>query len=196
MLQPSLHRTTLEPRYSTPIYTTILYASSNSVDEIVSYLNEYPEHFPSALREQLTQAAVDYLLLQPDELEMHDLYCYLRLWQSPSLPSNMRNQLFEKLKRIVETSVERSRDNWQTYSLNPLAVAPTPDSPFADRFREEINQNLDAIIESQGEDGGWLPNWSWAEEWPDAWGQAQREWSGSITLGSLRTLQAFGRIDM
>ncbi|MCA9881850.1 MAG: hypothetical protein KC708_02725 [Anaerolineae bacterium] len=163
--------------------------------EIVGYLNAYPEHFPATLREQLTQAVVDYLFEQPDELEMHDLYCYLRLWQSNSLPSDVSARMGTKLNRIVDKTVDRSRDNWQDYSLNPLAVAPGPDSPFAERFREEIDQNLDYIIETQGEDGAWLPNWSWGEQWPDAWAQAQREWGGIITLGNLRTLQSFGRID-
>jgi hypothetical protein len=169
---------------------------ANPRAEIVGYLNDYPEHFPAAMREQLTSAVVDYLLERPDTIKMHDLLCYMRLWNTRNLAQDLRSRILEQLRPIVENSVEQNRAGWQAYGLQPLSIASTPDSPFADRFQDAIEQNLDFIIETQAEHGGWMPTWSWGENWPDAWAQAQREWSGCITLDNLRTLHAYGRIDL
>jgi hypothetical protein len=61
-------------------------------------------------------------------------------------------------------------------------------------FTDEIPKNLDFIIEAQAEDGTWRPNWSWGEQWPDAWEEAKRDWTGVITLDNLRKLHVFGRL--
>ncbi len=69
----------------------------------------------------------------------------------------------------------------------------SPESPFADGFGDAIQQNLDFIIENQSEDGTWGPNWSWGG---DAWEQANRDWTGVLTLDNVRKLRAFGRIEI
>jgi hypothetical protein len=167
---------------------------SNPRAEIAGYLHQYREHFPDDMRKQVTQSVVDYLLQQPDEMEMHDLLCYIRLSETPSLPEQFRAPLLDKLKRIVNNTVARSPEQWKAYGLPPLAVISSPDSPFADAFQNEIPQNLDFIIASQGENGAWEPNWSWGDLWPDAWEQARRDWAGCLTLDNLGKLRAFNRL--
>jgi hypothetical protein len=169
---------------------------ANPRAEIAGYLNDYPEHFPAALREQVTASVIAYLSAQPGDMEMHDLFCYLRFWISENLPQMTRDRVLIKLTRIVDATVKRRRADWAGYGLNPLAVASKPDSPFAERLRAAIEENLDFVIETQADSGGWMPNWSWGDRWPDAWEQARDEWSGVLTLANLRTLHAFGRIDM
>ncbi|MEZ4667931.1 MAG: hypothetical protein R3E39_08455 [Anaerolineae bacterium] len=164
--------------------------------EIAGYLNSYPEHFPAAMREQMTESVIEYLFEQPVKMEMHDLLCYIRLWETKSLAQDIRSKMLDKLKAGVESLVQRDPASWHSYGLQPLWVASTPESPFADDMREAIEQNLDFVIDSQDENGGWMPNWSWGEQWPEAWAQAEREWSGNMTLGKLQTLHAFGRIDV
>lgn len=167
---------------------------SNPRAEIAGYLNQYPEHFPQEMSQQVTQSVVDYLLSQPDKLEMHDLLCYLRLWETPQLPDDTKTVLLEKLRRVVNNTVERNPEGWRQYGLPPLAVISTPDSPFAESFKDVIPQNLDFLLESQNEDGTWGPNWSWGDQWPEAWEQAKRDWTGVITLDNLRKLRIFGRL--
>ncbi len=167
---------------------------ANPRAEIVGYLYDYAEHFPAALRQELTDAVLSYLLAQPDTLEMHDLFCYLRLSETEGLPAENRARLMDKLKRIVDHSVETRREGWAAYGLPPLAVVASPESPFAEGLEEAIEQNLDFIMAAQTEQGAWMPNWSWGERWPEAWAEAQREWSGVITLGNLLTLKRFGRL--
>jgi hypothetical protein len=170
-------------------------SKSNPCAEIAGYLNEYAQNFPQTMRENVTQSVTNHLLNHPDHMEMHDLLCYIRLSESPNLPEDTRSKLLGKLKRIVDNTVERNPEAWKNYGLPPLAVIASPDSPFADSFRNEIQRNLDFIIESQSEDGTWGPNWSWGDQWPEAWAQAKRDWTGHITLDSLQKLKAFGRIE-
>ena len=165
--------------------------------EIVRYLHAYPEHFPTPMRNTVTQSVIDYLFSQPDDMDMFDLYCYIHLWKSEGLPKVTRSRIFDRLQQVVNNTVQRRPEDWKDYGLNPLSVASAPDSPFMnDMLREAVDQNLDFMIDAQNADGCWQPNWSWGEQWPAAWEQAKTEWSGLITLGNLRTLKAFGRIDI
>jgi hypothetical protein len=168
---------------------------SNPRAEIAGYVNEYAEHFPETLRETVTPSVVTHLLDQPDEMEMHDLLCYIRLSETPNLPDDLKAKVLDKLTRIVNNTVERSPEAWSNYGLQPLAVISSPESPFADAFKDEIQHNLDFMIENQGDDGTWQPNWSWGGQWPDEWEQAKRDWTGVITLDNLRKLQAFRGIE-
>jgi hypothetical protein len=165
---------------------------SNPRAEIAGYVCEYAEHFPDTMRESVTQSVVTHLLGQPDQMEMHDLLCSIRLSETPNLSEGLKGKMLEKLKRIVNNTVERNPKEWNNYGLQPLAVIASPESCFADDFREEIQHNLDFVIENQREDGTWQPNWSWGG---DDWEQAKRDWTGMLTLDNLRKLSAFGRIE-
>jgi len=169
-------------------------SKSNPRAEIAGYVNDYAQHFPDTMRISLTQSVIDHLLQQPDEMEMHDLLCYIRFYETQALPDNTKATLLEKLKRIVNKTAERDPAQWANYGLPPLAVIDSPESPFAAMFRDAIPPNLDFIIDSQSQDGTWGPNWSWGDQWPEAWERARRDWTGFITLHNLRKLHTFGRI--
>lgn len=163
--------------------------------EILGYLYDYAGHFPAAMREEVTSSVIVHLLSQPDEMEMHDLLCALRLLETRTLPENVRQPLRDKLTRAVQHNVSRDPESWRGYGLPPLGVVKSPDSPFAALFTAEIPLNLDFVIEQQGADGTWGPAWSWSERWPEAWKQAENDWRGVLTLDNLRVLKAFGRIE-
>jgi hypothetical protein len=161
--------------------------------EILGYVYDYAAHFPAVMREQLTGSVVTHLLSQPDEMEMHDLLCCLRLLETQSLSEAVREPLLEKLTAVVSHTVERNPDTWRGYGLPPLGVIKSPESLFAGLFTEVIPLNLDFLIEQQGADGTWGPAWSWGDVSPEAWAQAEREWRGTLTLGHLLVLKVFGR---
>ncbi|HEX2908793.1 MAG TPA: hypothetical protein VHO69_18120 [Phototrophicaceae bacterium] len=167
---------------------------SNPRAEIAGYVNEYAGYFPAEMRQSLTQSVLDTLFSQGDALEMHDLLCYLRFYETVQLPDHLRGPLLEKLKHIVNNTVARDPEQWKNYGLPPLAVISAPESPFAPAFRDEIEPNLDFLVTNQDDDGTWKPNWSWGGLWPEAWEQAERDWTGVITLENLRKLRAFGRL--
>ena len=90
--------------------------------------------------------------------------------------------------------VERDPDKWTTYGLQPLSFIHSSHSPFYPGLEKESAANLDYILRTQTEDGGWPLNWSWAEVDPAAWKTAEKEWRAVMTLEKLERLEGFHRI--
>lgn len=162
--------------------------------EILGYLYDSPQHAPAALRDALAHAVVTHLAALPDALEMHDLLCCIRLAERASLPEPWRMELSGKLQRSIACTVALQPDAWAQYALQPLAVAPSPDSQFAGQLATALPANLDYLIARQAEDGAWAPTWSWFGAFADDWPAAERAWKGVLTLVALRQLAAFGRL--
>ena len=167
---------------------------ANPTAEIVGYLWDWSGLVPAELRDRLTDAAVAHAELLPDEMEMHDMLCLLRLAETAALPQALEGRLMAKLQRAVDAVVVRDPAQWGGYCTKPLDVVRSPDSPFADVLGDAVGANLDYEIERQQDDGAWGTSWSWGEVYPDAWLQAEREWRGILALRMLRTLRAFGRL--
>lgn len=160
--------------------------------EIMGYLHEYAEHFPAAMREQVTSSILAHLESSGID-DMHDLFCVIRLYETKTLPESIRARLLPLLKTAVEKLVARDPASWAEYGLPPLGVVSSPISPFAPMFKDSLDANLDYIIEELGDSNHWSPSWTWGED-SAAWQDAKREWSGVITLNNLVTLKTFGRL--
>jgi hypothetical protein len=104
-------------------------------------------------------------------------------------------ELRTKLRQLARDSVNANPAEWAGYVNKPLKLAPLPGSLFADVLAGPVAANLDYEIEQQQSDGGWLPNWSWFGAYEAEWQVAKREWRGELTLKTLRSLRAFGRIE-
>ncbi len=163
--------------------------------EIIGYLWNYaPPGLPAWVRERLTAAAVAYLDEHTDKIQMFDLLCYNRLVKTRTLPEDTRATLIAKLTPLVGHLVVKDPAEWVNYNLMPLELVDSPDSPFAAVLGDVVAQNLDFEIAYQGDDGAWHPKWLWYGLYPDTWPTAEREWSGVITLRTLKTLRNFGRL--
>lgn len=167
---------------------------ANPRAELAGYLFDYAALVPGGLHESLLTEVIDHLEATPEAMDMHDLLCYTRLAETETLPAGARDRLMAKLARAVEAVVGRDAASWEQYGLKPLNVASSPGSPFAPMLSEAIEGNLDYEIERQGADGAWAPNWSWFGGYPETWPEAERDWKGVLTLGTLRSLQRFGRL--
>ncbi len=163
--------------------------------EIVGYLHDYAELVPEALRNQLTREVVVYLHTHGDEIGMFDVLCYVRFAATSSLPGATRVQVIEALKPIVDRLVVKDPAKWEAYVLTPLEVVTSPASPFAGMLAKEVALNLDFEIEHQQPNGAWSPKWTWGDLYPDAWPQAKRDWSGILTLRTLKALRDFERLE-
>ncbi|MEA2133141.1 MAG: hypothetical protein QOC68_1050 [Solirubrobacteraceae bacterium] len=75
--------------------------------------------------------------------------------------------------------------------IRPLEVAPWPGHAARGLFGDAvIEQELDRLAAEQQDDGGWT--FSWAE-----WNAAVAwEWRGAVTVAALRTLRAYGRLEV
>ncbi len=160
--------------------------------EIVGYLHEFSEGVPTELLKTLTAAVLEHLESLPDEMEMHDSLCFVRLAETEALSS--RDKVWAKLARAAAPGVARNAEQLTGYVLKPLWLVPSPESPLAAGLKDEVEMNLDFEIEQQGEDGAWSPNFSWGDQYPEAWRVAKREWQSRFTVDTLKTLRDFGRI--
>ncbi|RZM81880.1 hypothetical protein [Leptolyngbya iicbica] len=167
--------------------------SLNPTAEILGYLYDYADAVPPEIIAQVTAKVVE-TVQQCDALEMHDLLCCLRLGQTETLPAAVAEPLMAKLKVLVPQTVDTEPASWADYGLRPLQVVEQPRSPFRAGLEAAIEANLDYEIATQAADGSWGPTWSWADDFPEAWAIAQREWAGVLTLNNLLVLQQFGRI--
>lgn len=172
--------------------------SLNPTAEILGYLYEYAAYVPSIIPPELIQAVGDrvaYVLnTHPTPLEMHDLLCCLRLYQSPGVPLGLKTLVHQRLAKDLHTTLDTDPAAWADYGLRPLQVITRPDSPLMTGLEGAIAANLDFEVKSQNPDGAWYPTWDWGEMFPDAWPVAQQDWAGKLTVDTLLTLRAFDYI--
>ena len=128
------------------------------------------------------------------ELDMHELLAALSLLEAPRLGVGSRARVRAACEQAAERLVATDADAWHGYGLQPITVAPRPDSPLHHLFADAVHANLDVLIGQQGDDGAWAPGWAW-DAYPEAWADARREWQGVLTLDALTTLRAYERIE-
>ena len=130
-----------------------------------------------------------------ESIEMHDLFCCLRLWNSEHLSSGVRERLQREIGRLLPKAVTTSPEKWRAYGLRPLQVIHSPDSPFMGELKEAVSLNLDFELEEQNSNGSWSPTWSWGTDYPESWELAKKEWAGVLTLEKLKVIKKFGRLN-
>jgi len=164
---------------------------SNPGAEIVGYLHRYGEVSNGDFVRTMTQDALRTFEELPDDMEVHSMMCFMRLAELG--PSGVTEQLLPKLQRGVHLVVGTSATEWAVYGGRPLWLAGSPDSLLANELGESIPIQLDYEIDSQSEDGSWMPNWAWGQ-YEDVWEQAKLEWAGYLTLRNLMALKAWSRL--
>ena len=162
---------------------------ANPGAEILGYFHEYKGLVDPAFLHDLTEYALHSLEQQPEQMEMHNLLCFLRL--EKRLPEPEKQRVRDKLVRAVPLTVTTNPKEWDGYCLLPLEVITSPKSHYMKLFEPAlIEKNLDRIIATQAEDGSWQPSWSWGRD-ETAWSLAEREWKGYLTRAQLNRLRAF-----
>ena len=94
------------------------------------------------------------------------------------------------VESLSEASSWRASPEDPGYGLSPLSVAPLADSRWRRLFPEnELAAHLDRLQRDQQADGGWPITWEPPSQ------AAVLEWRGIVTLGALRTLVSYGRLN-
>ena len=168
--------------------------TANPGAELIAHLWHYHGAADSGFLADVTTRVQRVLGELPAKPEMHDLLCILRLAETPTVPAAVRDQAAACLRRAVPLVVERDPKAWTGYGLQPLMLAPRVDSLVAPLLSDAVSANLDFLVERQGDDGAWAPNWSWADLFPEDWPLAEREWKGVLTMQALLTLRSYGRL--
>jgi hypothetical protein len=155
-------------------------------------------HFSSGVSEgwitRTTEALVSAIERGEARLQGDGFICAVRLAETAALPEHYRRRVVPRLRHEVLQVVSRDPQQWASYCTPPLWVAPTADSLLADTLRDDVQQHLDYLIDTQTPEGCWRPFWNWGTSYPDVWVTAREEWSGHLTLNALMCLRAYGRI--
>jgi hypothetical protein len=164
---------------------------ANPGAEALGWLLSYPEIVPADVTTAATGAAVERLGSLGDEMEAHELLCWLRLAGRAADP--LRSEILEKARAAARRLVTFDRDAWDEYVPGPLWVAPAPDAPLFDLVADHVDAHLDHLVAAQQDDGSWAPTWTWGAD-PD-WPEAERLWHSPLTVQAIETLGAYGRIE-
>ncbi|MGE0527958.1 MAG: hypothetical protein AB7G93_10820 [Bdellovibrionales bacterium] len=168
---------------------------ANPRAQIVGALLFYQTTFDRSILDKALDAVVTHLDRLSHTIEMHDLICYIYLFESPGLSDDLKKKMSQKLRRAVSSTISTEPEKWSGYAVKPLLFCHGPQSFLYDELKEVVNLNLDFEIQRWQDDGSWGPNWSWEEYNPEAWTAAKREWASHLTIETLLTLRNFGRIE-
>jgi hypothetical protein len=122
-----------------------------------------------------------------------------RLASNEAIPEADRKPALDTLRRLLPEVVEGDPAAWSSYCPSPVSILPEPsDLAKNDSGQLDMAQltaaHLDYLIDSQAPDGSWYPRWDWGGSYPDAFQAARREWQGVVTLETLTSLAAYGRV--
>ncbi len=167
--------------------------------KIVGLFCHYATLVPADWLEDVTEHTVATIETATDEMlggGGDSLRYALSLAKTSELSECLRDRLTPRLRAATLVVVNRNPEEWDSYCAPPLKVAPSPTSLIADLLWDDLQLHLDYQIEHQMSEGTWDPVWTWGDSYPDVWEQAKLEWRGHLTLETLTTLHAFGRIDV
>lgn len=162
--------------------------------EIIAYLYQYSHLLSEQWQAKtltLLEDAIQYLQSACTCNEMHELFCYIRLYEV--LDSEQQQNISREMNRFLENCVVKPYEQRNGYCAVPLQVVTSPASSFYTKYEDVISEDLERLIAEQNEQGAWEPNWSWGR-YEEQWEAAKKEWAGYITLNNLRILKAFGCI--
>lgn len=159
----------------------------NPTVEIIGYLLKYNNGFDKNELKLLKQKALKRLL-NADEIEIHELMCYLRFVKS--LDSNERNLVYDKIKILASRQLEKDTTKWSGYVPRPLNYVDSLHSPVYQILKKYVDIELDYLIDTVDKDGGWYPNWEWGQ-FEEEWSRVKPEIAGMITVNNLISLKIF-----
>jgi hypothetical protein len=80
--------------------------SLNPTAEILGYLYDYPHQVPARIL-ALVKTQVPSELESLNEIEIHQLICCVRLLQTPLLPEEYQQQVFLRVRELIDRTVSR-----------------------------------------------------------------------------------------
>jgi len=166
--------------------------------QLVGLLYHYAALVPADWLDAVTEHTVDAVETLNDDAFAgggDTLRYALDLLETTTLPQRFKNRLVPRLRHLADQLVCRDPEAWTGYCPTPLKIAPSPETPVVDVLRDDLQTHLDYVIDHQTREGTWEPTWTWGDFYPDVWEVARREWRGHLTLETLTSLRAFGRVD-
>lgn len=168
----------------------------NPTAAVLGHLFAYAHVLPKPIALfEIAHEVTRRIVAKAPKLDLNEVHTVMQLHAAPELPGDLRTELQQALEVIIPAAVETDPDNWRNYTLQPLDVAPAPDSLGARLLPESLlQQNLQVWLDSQLPDGSWPIPWNWSFVDAAAWEQAERDWKGIQIVQRLRTLRAWAQV--
>jgi len=155
---------------------------------IVGFLHEFKSLVPPDFLSHVTDYALNCL---DHALEQETVYItYVQL--AERLSGDIHDRVFAKFSPFIRQASLASKEGMFGWNIgNLLYVAHPPNSKYIQLAEEIMSTNFDYIIETETDEGLWIPDFSWGQ-YDDEWEIAKREWIGISTLNILELLDRFG----
>jgi hypothetical protein len=163
----------------------------------ILYFSERHSHLYEKAK-QIAVRAVGEFLKKEHLKDMHELLCFIRLWEYCERAQltdlvdmdGLRQRIIENVREAITKNIQE----WKTsYVCKPSQFLLSPNSIFYVDNKEIAHDEVDYIIKSLNYDGSWNVNWSW-HSYPEEWAISKNWWKANQTIINLRYLQGFGCI--
>jgi hypothetical protein len=166
---------------------------ANPGAEVLGYLLQHNTKLGTETIRSLLERALGHLA--QNDLEMHELLCYSRLYHCEALEENYSEAMLPLLLDQAFRLVQVESSNWEEYVLTPIGLVDRPDSIFASFFEDSLDANFAYQINLQSDEGCWTPGWSWGGDFPATWAVVETEIKAELTLRFLLQLKRFDYLE-
>lgn len=161
----------------------------NPTAELIGYIVRHTPWHRSRQAQKLVDTACEYLVGRADEMEPHELGCFLRF--AEFLPETRLGELVEKLATLMKNAVSIDPAEWTSYTPQPIDFIWSVDSPLYEPYKTAIQNNIEFLLSGVSPEGVWFPTWSWGDTYPADWKRARIEWAGVLSVKHLKAIQIF-----
>lgn len=163
----------------------------NTHAALAGMLVKYPSLVPEEILDHATKIVIEKINSAPVE-QYGMMSCVY--FANACRNENLKNDLLKKLMGDGNL-ISLLDEEWGTESAYKLCHwIDSPKHPYYGLYQEAVTKNLDFIVQSQQEDGAWLPSWSWGDA--AVWETAVRRLKGLMTFKFLLALKRFGWIEV
>jgi len=163
----------------------------NPTAEIIGYFYVFGGGVYRNIVHDMLETCYAYLRNPTNGNEMHEMISLMKMTRM--LPSSLRNRFARFLRSRLNNTLCFDTSKYNTYVFTPLHVFESQNDPLYDIFRNQVEENLDYLIETQKPDGSWQVNWNWQRD-EYIFDKQLSKISAHITLENIIKLKSFSRI--
>ncbi len=165
----------------------------NPTASLLGFMYKYSSDEEKVKIKEEIGKAIEYFL-NHNVKEMHELRMFVELYHYIK-PALFYQSFFETLQTRVENAVEMDSNQWfETYCIRPSQLIISPDSPGYERLKTIVQKEHVLLKQHLTEKGIWDIEWSWADDYPEAFLEAKKAWQGIRALEYLLRFKAFGEL--
>lgn len=170
----------------------------NPTAAFVGFILEYAKEEDS-LRQQVSKNLDNIIndYLSKTEIDMHELGCFISLWESCKKTGTMlkKEQEFEKkLAMDVKKNINPNTDEWSEYTSTPSRFFNTLSSPYYKENKKLADYEGSLLIQSRNAEGIWDIPWQWVG-YEEEFAVSKNWWKAQRIIENMLYLRNFGLLE-